>query len=342
MIKAVPVRQAVGAVLCHDLTRIVPGEFKGRAFKKGHIVREEDIELLLSMGKEHIYVLDLDLGQGHENEAADRITRAVAGPGLEVSEVSEGRINLIAQHAGLFSVDVEALNRINSIENITVATLHGKQRVDAGQAVAGARVVPLVIAEESLKAVEAEAAASYPVLQVKPFRRWRIGVVTTGSEIYHGRIKDAFGPVVREKFESMGSSILRQVFVSDDQNLTSAAIVELLEQGADMVVCTGGMSVDPDDQTPAAIRATGAEVVSYGAPVFPGAMFMLAMLNGSPVLGLPGCVMYHKASIFDLVAPRLLAGEQVTRQDIVALGHGGYCAGCGVCRFPGCPFGKGA
>jgi molybdopterin biosynthesis enzyme len=146
--------------------------------------------------------------------------------------------------------------------------------------------------------------------------------------------------VVRRKFESMGSTIAGQVFVSDEPDMTRDAILEFIDNGATMVVLTGGMSVDPDDQTPASIRATGADVVTYGSPTFPGAMFMLAYLDGVPIVGLPGCVMYYRASIYDLVVPRLLVGEKVTREDIVALGHGGFCAGCDTCRFPVCPFGK--
>ncbi|MGE4298479.1 MAG: molybdopterin-binding protein [Desulfovibrionaceae bacterium] len=342
MTKVVPVREAVGSVLCHDMTRIVPDEFKGRAFKKGHVVQKDDIDLLLSMGKEHVYVLFLEPGQIHENEAAERIAKAVAGPGLRFAEVCEGRVNMVAERPGLFSVDVGMLTRVNTLDSVAVATLHGNQCVGKGQAVAGTRIVPLVIGEARIREVEAMCAAAPPVLQVKPFLPKQVGVVTTGSEIYHGRIEDAFGPVVRRKFADLGSTVLRQILVSDDRDRTAAAILELAAQGADMVVCTGGMSVDPDDQTPAAIRATGATVVTYGAPTFPGAMFMLAYLGGMPVLGLPGCVMYHKASIFDLVVPRIVAGERISREDIVAMGHGGFCAGCGTCRFPACPFGKGA
>jgi molybdopterin biosynthesis enzyme len=165
--------------------------------------------------------------------------------------------------------------------------------------------------------------------------------VTTGSEVFHGRIPDSFGPVVTAKFEALGSRIIRQVLVSDDAAQTAAAIRGLLDEGAQMVVVTGGMSVDPDDRTPAAIRAAGARVVTYGAPVFPGAMFMLAHIGDVPVLGLPGCVMYCRTSIFDLVVPRLAAGETVTREDLVRLGHGGFCSSCPECRYPLCGFGSG-
>lgn len=339
MIHSLPVEQAVGKVLCHDMTRIVPGECKGPAFRKGHIISVDDIPALLKIGKEHIYVLNLEPGQLHEDEAALRIARAAAGPGLTLSEVSEGRINFIAD-PGLLTVNVEALKRINSIEEIALASLHTNQQIIAPRPVAGTRVVPLVVDEHKIRQVEDICEECWPVIQIKPFIPHTIGVVTTGSEIYEGRIKDRFGPVIHRKFKELGSHVMGQTLTSDDLSLTRDAILSFIAQGAGMVVVTGGMSVDPDDQTPASIRATGAEVVTYGSPTFPGVMFMLAYKDGIPILGLPGCVMYYRASIFDLVVPRLLTGEHLTRKDIVALGHGGFCAGCDECRYPVCPFGK--
>ncbi len=339
--KAIPVRQAVGTVLAHDLTRILPGEFKGRAFKRGHIVREEDVAALLNMGKEHLYVWDLSEGLIHEDDAAIRLATAAAGPGIRLTEPSEGRVNFFTEHDGLLVIDVPALAELNAIEDITLASVHTHQAVTANRPVAGTRVVPLVIPEERLARAEAVCRAAFPLIQVKPFRRLSVGVVTTGSEVFHGRIKDAFGPVLRRKFSELGCQVLRQVFVPDDISMTVAAIRELLAAGAQLIAVTGGMSVDPDDQTPASIRAAGGELVTYGAPTFPGAMFLLAHIGDVPVVGLPGCVMYAKASIFDLVVPRIIAGEEVSRADITALGHGGFCAGCPECRYPVCPFGKG-
>lgn len=346
MMRIIPVQKSVGTVLCHDITKIVPGDTKGRAFKKGHIVRPEDVPELLKLGKEHLYALSLEDGFIHENEAALRIATAAAGPGIELTEVCEGRVNLVAKNRGLLVVDVEGLACVNNEEGVVLATAHTHQRVPDGRAVAGARVVPLVIEEERVQAVEdicaRVRAERGPIIHVKTFAPRKVGIVTTGSEVYHGRIKDAFGPVVRKKLAGYGSSVIHQAFVSDDQELTVAAIHDCIARGADMVLCTGGMSVDPDDQTPSSIRASGAQVVTYGSPTFPGAMFMLAYLGNVPIMGLPGCVMYYKASIFELVLPRILAGETVTRRDIVAMGHGGFCNGCDVCRFPVCPFGKGA
>jgi hypothetical protein len=339
--KTVRVQEAVGMVLGHDVTRIVPGEFKGRAFKKGHIIRPEDIEELLKIGKENVYVLELQEGSLHENEAAQRIARAAAGQGLDLTEPVEGKINLVANRNGLLKVNADALYQINSKEGMVFATLHTNQVVPNGRAVGGTRIVPLVIEEARVREVEAICQAHFPLVEISGFRAFKVGLVTTGNEVFHGRIQDGFGPVVRAKFSELGSSVVRQIFVPDDASLTASAIRELLEQGADMIAVTGGMSVDPDDQTPAGIRAAGGKVVTYGSPVLPGAMFMLAYIDAVPVVGLPGCVMYHKTSIFDLIVPRLLTGERVRREDIVSLGHGGFCTNCSDCRYPVCPFGKG-
>ncbi|OIQ50870.1 putative competence-damage inducible protein [Pseudodesulfovibrio hydrargyri] len=337
--KVVPVESAVGMVLCHDMTRIVPDEYKGPAFRKGHVVTEKDIPVLLRIGKEHIYVLDMPPGKIHEDEAAVRIAKAAAGPGLTLSPVSEGRVNMKAD-PGLLDINVEALYEINSIEEVVLSTMHTGMTFTAPRDVAGTRVVPLVVDESKIEQVEAICAANYPVIQVRPLQPMSVGIVTTGSEIFHGRIKDKFGPVLNKKFGLLGSKSMGQTFVGDEVEATRDAILQFVVDGADMVMVTGGMSVDPDDQTPAGIRATGADVVTYGSPTFPGAMFLLAYLGDVPILGLPGCVMYYRASIFDLVVPRLLAGERLNRSDIISMGHGGFCAGCDTCRYPLCSFGK--
>jgi hypothetical protein len=341
MMKSVPVEEAVGMVLCHDVTRIVPKRCKGPAFRKGHVIRPEDVSAMRDLGKAHVYVLDLEDGYVHENDAARRIAGAAAGPGLRLTGAKEGRVDLQATDRGLLEVSVDGLRRINAVGDVVFATLHTGQVVQAGQAVGGTRIVPLVTDEARVLRVEKLCRERFPIVQVRGLRVATVGLVTTGSEVYHGRIQDGFGPVVRSKFEELGSRILRQIFVSDDRQLTARAIGTLIDEGADFIAVTGGMSVDPDDQTPAGIRAAGARVVSYGAPVFPGAMFMLAYIGEVPVVGLPGCVMYYHASIFDLVVPRLLAGVRLVEADISALGHGGFCAGCPDCRYPLCGFGKG-
>ncbi len=337
--KSVKVEEAAGMILCHDITEIVPDIFKGRAFKKGHIISQEDIPKLLDLGKRYIFVSDF-AGRVHEDDAAIRIARSACGTGIGTSEPSEGKVALTAETDGLLKVKPWLLENINSIPDVMFATLHTDQTVSKGQAVGGTRIIPLSTEESNVANVEKLCETNGPVIEIKPYAAFRVGMVTTGSEVYSGRIKDGFGPVVKRKFKELGSEVFQQILVSDDLEMTVNAIHELLSQNADMIAVTGGMSVDPDDQTPSAIVAAGGEVITYGAPVLPGAMFMLAYIGSVPVVGLPGCVMYHKASIFDLVVPRLLAGETVVRSDILRMGHGGFCLSCKECRYPACSFGK--
>ena len=340
MIKSVRVEEAVGMILCHDITEIIPDLFKGRAFKKGHVITEEDVPRLLDLGKRYVFVSDFE-GRVHEDDAAGRIAAAACGPGLDLSEPSEGKVTFTARDKGLLKVRPAALEKLNNVQDVMMATLHTNQAVSAGQGVAGTRIIPLSTEESNVLAAEKICEENAPMIEVKPFMPFRVGMVTTGSEVYSGRIKDGLGPVVRRKFKELGSEVFRQILVSDELEMTVNAIHELLDQGADMIAVTGGMSVDPDDQTPSSIVAAGGEVITYGAPVLPGAMFMLANIGKVPVIGLPGCVMFHRASIFDLVVPRILAGEPVVKSDIVGMCHGGYCSSCRECRYPVCAFGKG-
>ncbi|WP_425801749.1 molybdopterin-binding protein [Desulfitobacterium sp. Sab5] len=335
------VEDAVGAVLVHDMTQIIPGETKDARFRKGHVVQEEDIPVLLSMGKEHIYVWNQTPGLVHENEAAERLAKAVAGPGLTFSETKEGKVNLIAKHDGLIYASEKGILALNTLESIVLATLHNHRPVNKGQKIAGTRVVPLMIDEKViLEAEEIACNFNEPLLQIRPLQSYKIGIVTTGSEVFHGRIEDKFGPVLRAKAEKWGSNIIGQSYASDDVSMIQDKIREHIRNGAEMVFVTGGMSVDPDDVTPTAIRGLEVEMVTYGAPVLPGAMFLLAYYNGIPIMGLPGCVMYSRTTVFDLVATRILTGERLTRKDIAQYGHGGLCLECPECTYPHCPFGK--
>jgi molybdopterin biosynthesis enzyme len=340
--KTVPVQEALGMVLCHDLTRIVPGESAGPAFRKGHVIGVEDIHHLLDMGKENIYVLEMKDGLIHENAAAVRIASAAAGPGITLTDPKEGKVNLVAEWDGLLKVNVDALYELNTTEDVVFATIHSNQLVTKGTTLAGTRIIPLTIDEMPIRRIERLCAENAPVVEVRRLNSLRTGIITSGSEVYYGRIKDQFGPVVTRKVEELGCPVLGQTFVSDRVDQIVDAIWDFLRRGAQMITITGGMSVDPDDVTPAGIRAAGGEVVTYGAPVLPGAMFMLAYIREVPVMGLPGCVMYHKTSIFDLVLPRILAGERLTRKDFIRMSHGGLCVHCDECRYPNCGFGKNA
>ena len=338
--KLVNTTDAVGHVLCHDITVIVKDVKKGVAFKKGHVVREEDIPELLKLGKDHLYVWEKQENMLHENEAAELLFALCQGQNIGGSSVQEGMIECIAQADGLFTVDRKRLDAVNSIEEIMIATRSGNLPVKQGDKLAGARVIPLVISKDKMEAAK-KAAGDKPLLDVVPFLPLKVGIVTTGSEVFYGRIQDTFTPVIVRKVTEYGMTVMGHEVVADDKEGITAAIRRLLDLGAEMVLCTGGMSVDPDDRTPAAIRDTGARIVTYGAPVLPGAMMLLSYCNESiPILGLPGCVMYAKRTIFDLVLPRLAAGLKIEREDIVALGHGGLCLNCPECTFPHCGFGK--
>lgn len=338
--KLIKTTEAVGHVLCHDMTQIIPGVTKDAVFRKGHVVREEDIPVLLSIGKDNLYVWEKDDTMYHEDEAADILRGLCQNDYMEASSPKEGKVELTAQTDGLFKVDEERLIRLNSLGEMMVATRHGNFPVKKGDKLAGTRIIPLVIEKEKMEAAK-EAVGEEPLLALLPYHHKKVGIVTTGNEVFHGRIKDQFGPVIREKLAEFDTEVLGQTIMNDDQEKITEAIQAFLDAGADMVVCTGGMSVDPDDTTPAAIKGTGAEIVSYGAPVLPGAMFLLAYTeDGRPIMGLPGCVMYAKRTIFDLVLPRVMADERVTAQDLAKLGMGGLCLGCPTCIFPNCGFGK--
>ena len=338
--KEITVEKAVGTVLAHDLTQIIPGEYKGPKFKKGHVIKEEDIPVLLSMGKKHLFVLEKDDTDVHENEAADRIASKAAGKGIILSEPSEGKIELRAAEDGLLKIDRERLFKLIAQDEIMFATIHENIVVKKGQKLAGTRIIPLFVKEDIMAKAESVLAAG-PIIEVRPLRNMKVGIVTTGSEVYSGIIKDAFGPVLVKKFGDLGSTVVKQLFADDDDDMIADCIRQLIDEGMDIIGITGGMSVDPDDRTPSGIRKAGGDVVSYGAPVLPGAMFMLSYIGDVPVVGLPGCVMYSRTSIFDLIVPRLLAGEHITKDDINRLAHGGFCLNCKECTYPVCGFGKG-
>lgn len=337
--KEIMVEQAAGTVLAHDLTQIIPGEYKGARFKKGYVIQEDDIPVLLSMGKKHLYVLEKGDSDVHENDAALRIATRAAGKGIELSEPSEGKIELRAAVDGLLKIDRDKLYKLVSQDEIMFATIHENTVVRKGDKLAGTRIIPLFVKEEVMAAAE-EILGDKPIVEIRPLKSMKVGVVTTGSEVYNGIIEDAFGPVLVKKFGALGSSVCKQLFADDDERMIADCIRQLVDEGMDIIGITGGMSVDPDDRTPSGIRLAGGEVASYGAPVLPGAMFMLSYIGDVPVVGLPGCVMYSRTSIFDLVVPRLLAGERVTKEDINKLAHGGLCMNCETCTYPACGFGK--
>lgn len=339
--KEVKTEDALGMVLCHDITEIVRGVRKGPAFRKGHVIKEEDIPKLLDLGKRNIYVYENDGTMLHEDDAAEILRQIAQGSNLEAGQPKEGRIDLTATIDGLFVADTDALKRLNSFPEVSIASRLSGFQVSKGDKCAGMRVIPLMVAKSIMESVKDTAPAA-PLFNVLPFRKLTYGVITTGSEIYTGRIKDTFTPVIEEKLSVFGCSMRMHTLSDDSVEMTAEAIRKMADSGMEMILCTGGMSVDPDDRTPAAIREAGADIISYGAPVLPGAMFLISYLpDGRPVLGLPGCVMYSKRTVFDIVLPRILAGLEITADWIAGLGNGGLCLSCPDCRYPDCTFGKG-
>lgn len=341
--KLIETKDAVGQVLCHDITQIIPGVVKDAVFRKGHIVTEEDIPVLLSVGKEHLYVWEKKEGILHEDEAAEILRDICINENMSASLPKEGKIELKAEADGLLKIDTERLDAVNGLGEMMIATVHGNFPVKKGDKIAATRIIPLVIEEEKMNRAR-RAAGDSPLLSILPFNHTKVGIVTTGSEVFKGLIEDSFGPAIRAKLAEYDTEVIGQRIVDDGQEHIMEAMDGFVRQGADMVLCTGGMSVDPDDRTPGAIKAYGAEVISYGAPVLPGAMFLLAYFRDGdrtvPILGLPGCVMYAKRTVFDLILPRVLAGERLTAEDISVYGEGGLCLNCPACHFPNCGFGK--
>ncbi|MCG6911077.1 MAG: molybdopterin-binding protein [Deltaproteobacteria bacterium] len=339
--RKIKVEDAVGTTLAHDITEIRPGEYKGPSFRKGHRVEQGDLCRLMRLGKRHLYILDLSDEQVHEDQAVLELAGALAGPGAIFGhQPREGKLELKAAYDGLLKVKVEALVEFNMLTDVMCASLHNNSPVSRGQTLAGTRAIPLVIKRESLDQALAIARGSYPLISVQSFMKVRAGLVITGSEVYDGLIEDRFEAIVEKKLASYGSTLADVAILPDDGERIAATVRDYLDSGLDMIITTGGMSVDPDDVTRYGIRQAGVEAFYYGSGVLPGAMFQLAYREDVPIVGIPACALYHEATIFDLVLPRLLAGERLGRRDLAALSHGGMCLNCPTCRFPKCTFGK--
>ena len=341
MLKSVPVEQSVGMVLPHDITEIVKDVKKGVAFKKGHIIRSEDIQHLKRLGKDNIYVISLTTSEIHENDAASILAQCLAGQGVEyLNSPEEGKIALKAGLDGLLRINKESLYRFNMLGEVMCSTLHDNTPVKMGETVAATRLIPLVGSRDLISEAEKIARSSTPVIEVLPLKKVQIGLVITGNEVFYGRIEDRFEEVLQAKAQALGSEIILVRHAPDDTLVIAREIGVCIDQGAELIVTSGGMSVDPDDVTREGILAAGATDVVYGTPVLPGAMFLSGMIGQVPVLGLPACGMYHKITVFDLVLPRILTGEKIGRKEFAELGHGGLCRNCKVCQYPICNFAK--
>jgi len=339
--KKINVENAVGLPLAHDITEVRPGEFKGVAFKKGHKVEREDVCHLMRLGKRHLYVIEDEAGKVHEDDAVQELARALAGEGILYDEKpSEGKLQLYAKYDGLLKINVDALVAFNMIQDVMCASIHTNSPVTQGQKIAGTRAIPLTIDRKILDRAVHLAVEEAPVLKVLPFRSMKARLAITGSEVYNGLIEDRFQAIVEKKLKAYGASLIETVILPDDRQTIADTLRSFAEKGTDLIITTGGMSVDPDDVTRLGIRDMGVHREYYGAGVLPGTMFLLAYRGDLPIMGIPACALYHERTVFDLMLPRILAGDQPDNRDLAALAHGGLCMDCRPCKFPACSFGK--
>jgi len=339
--KTIPVEEAVGTTLAHDMTQIIPGKSKGPVFKKGHKITSGDLCRLMRMGKNNLYVLDLAPDQVHEDDAVMELASALSGPGVTFSgSPGEGKLELRAAYPGLFKVNVQALEEFNMFPDVMCGSIHTNAAVQTNQSLAATRAIPLVIRRIDLENAVNYAKANYPIFSVKLFQPLKIRLIITGDEVYKGLIKDRFKAIVEQKTTDLGATLEEAVILPDNREMISSRIRQYLEKDTDLIITTGGMSVDPDDVTKAGIEDSGFSEIHYSAAVLPGAMFLLGYHKHTAIMGLPACGLYHKTTIFDLILPRLMAGEKPGPRDLARLGHGGLCLNCKPCRFPACPFGK--
>jgi len=336
--KKIKVEDAVGMALCHDITAMRDG-FKGAAFRRGHVIQEEDVPKMLDLGKRTVFVWEDHAGEIHEEDAARRMAAMAPVDGAHYTEPSEGKVLLMADTRGMLRVDTDLLRQINSIGDLTIATLPDHYPVEPGKRLASMRIVPLVTKEEQIIRAE-ELCADRKLLDLRPYQYRKIGVIITGSEVYTGRIQDKFEPVVRAKMKQYPCEILGVTICDDNLDMIVSAARQLLEQGADFLIFTGGMSVDPDDLTPTAIRQLGAEIISHGVPSQPGNMTLVAYLGEVAILGVPGAAISLPTTIFDVLLPQVFTGDKLTKEDLIRLGEGGLCQLCPVCHFPNCTFGR--
>lgn len=336
--KKLNVEDAVGMTLCHDVTAMIDG-FKGPAFKRGHVIEKEDIPKLLDYGKKHIFVWEEHVGEIHEEDASIRLSKMNDFSNAHYEGPSEGKILLIADEDGMWTVDVDLLHEINMIGDITIATLPNHYKVEKGMRLASMRIVPLVTKEEQI--IKAESLCKNRRLyNLHPFTKKRVGIIITGSEIYSGRIKDRFEPVCRNKLSKYPSEIVDVKICDDDIEMLNNSAKELINKGVDIIIFSGGMSVDPDDITKTVIKDLGTDIISHGVPSQPGNMALVGYLNDITILGVPGAAVSLPTTIFDVLLPQVFSGIKFTKKDLVNLSNGGLCQLCKTCHFPNCTFGR--
>lgn len=347
-VTVLPVAEAVGKCAAHDMTRIVPSQFKGAEFSAGQRIRVSDICRLQQMGRFHVAVCDESPAgtaeQVHENEVAELFARRMAGENVRYAlPPREGKIDFVAACDGLFSLDYAKLERFNLVPDVMAATRQDATLVRAGAKLAGTRAIPLFLSRaglgEALRVLGDE-----PLFRVLPLRQAKVGILVTGTEVFQGIIEDKFIPVITAKVAAFGCTVVKAVIAPDTQEAIMQAVADIRAAGADLLVTTGGLSVDPDDITRQALLASGLRDVLHGVPVLPGTMSLLGTMPAAKgtmqVLGVPACALYFKTTFLDFALPRLLANREIARSELARMGEGGYCLGCRVCTYPKCSFGK--
>jgi hypothetical protein len=337
-LKKVKVEDAVGLTLAHDITEIIPGKKKDAAFRRGQVIEAGDVERLLDLGKGYVYTFQGKQRGVHEDGAGTRMAEALAGEHMTLAAPKEGKVSIHSTVHGLFYVNDRNLYAMNRVNDVLLSTVPNRHPVGPGDMVAATRIIPLYISETTLR--KAEKIAREGVIAIRPFRSMKVGLVITGNEVFSGRVKDG-SAAVEGKLAGYGLTLVGKTVAPDRIEAIRDAILDLIAAGAEVVITTAGLSVDPDDVTKEGIEATGAKVLFYGTPVFPGAMFLVARLKGRFVLGAPACVYYNRYTALDVVLPRILAGETMRKRDVVKLSYGGLCLQCKTCHYPLCFFGKG-
>jgi formylmethanofuran dehydrogenase subunit E len=342
-LKSVKTEEAVGRKILHDMTRIIPGEYKGAAFRRGQTITGGDVCRLQQMGRNHLYVEDSDFDSNkwiHEDQAAEAFAKAMAGEGTRPEgKPHEGKVNIVAERNGLLLVDTEGLFNFNLIPDVMAACRKKFTVIKKGKRIAGTRAIPLYLSKDLFNAAMA-GLSQKPLFKVQPFKPSKIGILITGTEIFQGLVQDKFEPVITGKVLQYGCSVVKTIIVPDDRRVIAEAVGQLINAESEIIITTAGLSVDPEDLTLKGLLDSGATDLLHGAAVLPGAMTLLGQIGNIRLIGVPACALFHKTTSFDLLFPRIVAGVPITRQDLAELSHGGLCLECQTCSFPKCPFGK--
>jgi len=335
--RSVALENAVGLQFGHDITEVnVAKKIKGRAFKKGQMIVKDDLERLRDLGKNIIYVLEGNEEEVHEDEAALMVAPLIAGNHVTYdSEPKEGKISFYADCKGLFKVDVERLYRINSLEIPSLPTLHSNFSVGPNQQIAAFRIIPLFCQNSIIEEIKAK--LETPLIEVKPYLYNKAGIIVTGNEVFKGRVRDAFIPRISQILKPFDVDVIRQEVLPDEKNRISACIKDFSNE-CDIVFVTGGTSVDPDDQTVAALADAGVRFNQQGNPIQPGNNFTIGYKGNTAICAVPAAAIHFRATALDVFLPRLLVGERISKEDVYRAGHGGLCHFCEKCHYPVCPF----